>query len=281
MKIAIFGSNGMLGRYVTSYLSKQACYSVTTFTRKEFDILKSDFSHESMPNVSQFDYIINCAGIVKSLCDKYTDSEIYKVNSIFPKILAERSKNLIHISTDCVFLGKTNSENYENSASLIYPLDLYGRSKLLGEPSESIKALTIRTSIIGEESRGDSFIEFVKKNNGKEINGYVNHYWNGVTCLELAKFIDSCIDIAAFDHNGEVKFPSNIIHFYSPEIVNKYELCQLVAHVYDLNIKINQHKTKDCYRNLKSLYTISQKYCTTDILSQIKEQKEWGEKYFK
>lgn len=282
MRIAIFGSNGMLGRYVSSYLFFKG-HSVANFTRKEFDILKSDFS-TTMPNLNEFDLVVNCAGIVKSLSEsKYSEAEVYKVNSIFPKILAAKSKKLIHISTDCVFPG-TNIDNYENSASLQYNLDLYGRSKLLGEPIEYKNALTIRTSIIGEESRGDSLLEFVRKNKNKTINGYLNHYWNGVTCLQLAKFIEDCTE-SAFDLNSNnVSFPSNLIHYHSPEVISKYNLCGLILVVYglEMDIEVVPYKTDtSCYRNLKSLYTISQNYCTKSILMQLDEQKEWGDKYFK
>ena len=36
MKIFIFGSNGMLGNYVNSYLSQQ--YEVVSLTRKDYDL---------------------------------------------------------------------------------------------------------------------------------------------------------------------------------------------------------------------------------------------------
>ena len=54
---------------------------------------------------------------------------------------------LIHISTDCIFSGKKgfyDEEDYPDS------LDLYGRTKFLGELSNS-NAITLRTSFIGKE----------------------------------------------------------------------------------------------------------------------------------
>ena len=61
-------------------------------------------------------------------------------------------------------------------------------SKSLGE---LCKPTIIRISIIGEEVNNKrSLLEWVKSNSGKEINGYENHYWNGVTCLQLAKIVN-------------------------------------------------------------------------------------------
>ena len=63
--------------------------------------------------------------------------------------------------------------------------------KSLGEPEN---ACIIRTSIIGqEETHKKSLLEWILLNKDKEINGYVNHLWNGVTCLTLANIIQNII----------------------------------------------------------------------------------------
>jgi len=40
MKIFIFGSNGMLGNYVQSYLKQNTNYVIKTYNRKDYDISK-------------------------------------------------------------------------------------------------------------------------------------------------------------------------------------------------------------------------------------------------
>ena len=56
-------------------------------------------------------------------------------------------------------------------------------------------ATIIRTSIIGHEiNHKKSLLEWIISNKNKEINGYRNHLWNGVTCLTLAKIIKNMID---------------------------------------------------------------------------------------
>jgi hypothetical protein len=86
---------------------------------------------------------------------------------------------------NCVFNG---AEGGYVESSPHTAMDIYGRSKSLGE-SES--ATIIRTSIIGEElSNKLSLVEWVKSQAGKSVNGYLNHFWNGITCLQFAKICD-------------------------------------------------------------------------------------------
>ena len=99
------------------------------------------------PNV-----VINCIGIVKQLSDAQDPIKVIPINSILPHRLAQlcsfTDSRLIHISTDCVFSGKRGMYSEEDIPD---PIDLYGKSKLLGE-IESLKyVITLRTSIIGKE----------------------------------------------------------------------------------------------------------------------------------
>ena len=59
MKIFIFGSNGMLGNYVQSYLSKS--YEIICFTRKDYDLnnLCIDSLINLLKNLQKDDIIIN------------------------------------------------------------------------------------------------------------------------------------------------------------------------------------------------------------------------------
>ncbi|MFQ5853309.1 MAG: dTDP-4-dehydrorhamnose reductase family protein [Candidatus Binatia bacterium] len=93
--------------------------------------------------------VINCIGIVKPRA--IDPAETMLVNSVFPHQLARvcslTGARLIHISTDCVFSGRTGDYSEESTPDCT---DLYGRSKLLGEVTED-GHLTIRTSIVGRE----------------------------------------------------------------------------------------------------------------------------------
>ena len=217
--IFIFGSNGMLGNYVKSYLSKT--YTIISFTRKDYDLSKLSIDTLTQllksKNIKENDIVINCAGVIPQASNQRgLNTRLYfTINSLFPVILSQicdkYEAKMIHITTDCVFSGKNG--NY-NENSIHDEINDYGLSKSLGE---LCKATIIRTSIIGEEIKNKrSLLEWVKSNSGNEINGYTNHYWNGVTCLHLSKIVEDIIT--------KNNFWNGVRHIFSPKSVSKYEL---------------------------------------------------------
>ncbi len=201
-------------------------------------------SSEVKADIKKEDIIINACGIIKQR--DYNPMEMIKINSLFPHILAKIKKeigcNIIHITTDCVFNGIKG--NYIET-DLHDCLDDYGKSKSLGESPE---LTNIRTSIIGEEKLNKkSLLEWVLSNKNNTIDGYDNHLWNGVTCLELSKFIDRVITSNMW-WNGTK-------HVFSPKSVSKYELVHMINQIYDLNITINKKSTIiNCFRDLSTIY---------------------------
>lgn len=259
MNIYLFGSNGMLGSYVNTILSPQ--FNVVCFTREKYDVLIDSYNklNKLLDNIKPNDTIINCIGIIPQ---KYNLSDNYsfiKVNTLFPHKLqeiAEKSNSkLIHITTDCVFNG---SKGLYHENDIHDEKNLYGVSKSLGEPENSC---IIRTSIIGhEETHKKSLLEWIISNKNKEINGYDNHLWNGVTCLTLANIIKNMIENNII-WNG-------IRHIYSPDTVSKYDLCVNINKIYHLNIIINKINDKsDINKSLTSNYNMN--FEIKDIENQI------------
>ena len=270
MKVHILGNTGMLGRYVESYLKNEG-YNVIGYTRKDLDASKvngtdiqSFMFHES---INEGDVVINCMGAIKPQVDKLGNLNAIKVNSLFPHILAnvceEMDIHLIHITTDCVFSG--NDGNYTEN-SLHDCTDVYGKTKSLGEPSN---CTVVRTSIIGEEfGTSRSLIEWVKSQDGKTVNGYLNHQWNGLTCLQVAKVFNDIIT--------NKKYWSGVRHIYSPNSLNKYELVKSIAKAHELNIEVLPvDGPSKCDRTLSSVYVgmnDSDSFNIPEIESQLVEQ---------
>lgn len=237
MKIILFGSTGMLGNYIFKILSNK--FNVIKFDRNKFDIINDDFnSLNELLKLNENDIIINCAGLIPHTKNNNI-REYILVNTLFPHKLNElcnlNKAKLIHISTDCVFSGLSgNYSNLDKHDST----NIYGISKSLGEPNT---AMIIRTSIIGEEIRNkQSLIEWVLSMKNKTINGYVNHKWNGVTCLTLSNLILSLIE------TKNLWF--GVKHVCSEEVISKYDLCCYINTIYDTNItivKYNDDTPKD------------------------------------
>jgi dTDP-4-dehydrorhamnose reductase len=268
MKILILGSSGMLGKYMFSFL-KTKYDNIYCTRRKDFEI-NTNTNSESISNVlkkyniNENDIVINCIGLIKPQVDKYGTTLSIIVNSLFPNLLAEEcfkiKAKMIHITTDCVFSGKKGNyiENDIHDVS-----DVYGRTKSLGEPNN---CTVIRTSIIGEEiGQKRSLVEWVKSNANKEINGFNDHFWNGLTCLQVAKVINEII--------RNDKFWIGVRHIHSNKI-NKFELVSIINDIYNLNIKINNKKSENsCDRSMSSIYEIP--FDIPNLKEQIEEMKNF------
>jgi len=262
MKVFVLGYRGMLGTYVSSYL-KENGYDVVGLKRSDIDA--ADISNNKTFHFGQQkdDVVINCMGTIKPQVDKLGTLNAIKVNSIFPHLLANACEEigckLIHITTDCVFSG--NDGNYTED-SLHDCTDVYGKTKSLGEPSN---CTVVRTSIIGEEfGTSRSLIEWVKSQDGKTVNGYLNHQWNGLTCLQVAKVFSDMIT--------NKKYWSGVRHVYSPNSLNKYELVKSIAKAHELNVEVLPvDGPSKCDRTLSTVYT-GETFNIPEIITQLEEQ---------
>jgi len=244
MKIIVLGKNGMLGRYVYTYLKNK--FDVVGTTRDSIDALKLKKGDLHSLNLEPRDVVINCIGLIpqRGVTRKL---DFVATNTTFPLLLQEKcSKHgakLIHVTTDCVFSGLGG--NY-NELDIHDATDVYGKSKSLGEPEE---ATIIRTSIIGEELDNKlSLLEWVRSNADKTTNGFINHYWNGITCLQFAKLCEYIISNNMFWKGTK--------HVFSPTSVSKYELVKMISEEFKLNVEVKAHKTpKKCDKTLSTVRT--------------------------
>jgi dTDP-4-dehydrorhamnose reductase len=227
MTIFVLGSNGMLGTYVTMSLKKK--YYIKALNRSNYgDQSRRVNLFEYLKNiVTEADIIVNCIGAIKQ--KEFKSIEMFNLNTIVPAqlMLLKTSVgcNVIHITTDCVFNG-VHGNYYEDD--LPNATDIYGIYKAGGEFSY---VTNIRTSIIGEEKQSKrSFIEWMKSNKGGSINGYTNHFWNGMTCLELCGVIHTIIERGSFW--------SGVRHIISKPSISKFELAQIVNNHFNLGINI-------------------------------------------
>lgn len=267
MKFFVLGSTGMLGAYMSKYFS--AKYQVENINREQLDASSAYATHDygalQFLPLKKNDIVINCIGMIKPQVDKYGIESAIRVNSMFPRTLSNacklREATLIHITTDCVFSGKDGPYHEESPHDAN---DVYGKTKSLGEPEN---CMVIRTSIVGEEKTNKrSLVEWVKSNAGKKVNGYINHLWNGVTCLQLAKSIE---DIMIRDVSW-----LGVRHVFTPQSMTKYYLVDQINQAYNLNMSVIP-VTADvaCDRTMTSVYEPRIKI--PSIEQQIKEMKEF------
>jgi dTDP-4-dehydrorhamnose reductase len=204
--VLVLGGSGMLGSMVVDVLARAPEFTVTATVR---NTALADRFRTLYPNVrwalfdgrnldrdrAVFDrqaWIVNAIGITKPLIHDDNPAEIetaIAINSILPhrvgRCAADRGATVLQIATDCVYSG-TKGGYVESDAH--DALDAYGKTKSLGETYiPSVHHL--RCSIVGPEPKDFKFLVewFLRQPRGARVSGFVNHRWNGVTTLHLAR----------------------------------------------------------------------------------------------
>lgn len=224
MRFLILGANGMAGHAAALYLRERG-HEVTGFARTpgpacEKTVIGDALDREAVRGAIETqrpDVVVNVIGILNKQVDANPANGIY-LNSCLPHELAAYCSaagcKLIHISTDCVFSGKTGGYT---EASVPDETSLYGRSKHLGEVDYG-NHLTFRTSIIGPELKagGVGLFHWFMGQAGT-VNGFTRVLWSGVTTIQLAAAIEQA---AAENLTG-------LYHLSNNEKISKYDLlCQ-------------------------------------------------------
>jgi len=141
------------------------------------------------------DVIVNGIGIVKQREAAASPLAFIEINAAFPHRLAEASQTrdirLVHVSTDCVFSGRTGRYTERDAPD---PLDLYGQTKLLGEVRGS-GCLTLRTSIIGWELRNRlGLLEWFAAQRGRKIKGFRNAIYTGLSTAQMSRLVVDVVE---------------------------------------------------------------------------------------
>lgn len=223
MKYLVLGATGMAGHTICLYLQERG-HDVTAFSTSAFpfcnningDAMDRQFITSMLQN-GDYDVVINCIGILNQACDREPSRAVY-LNSHLPHLIADTVRatrtKLIHMSTDCVFSGKsgTYSENSFRDGE-----SFYDRTKALGEVEDD-KNLIFRNSIIGPDMKvnGIGLFNWFMKQSGT-VNGYTKAIWTGVTTLALAKAMESA---ASQNVTGLYNLVNN-------ESISKYDLVGL------------------------------------------------------
>lgn len=233
----------MIGHQILLGLQKENLIINAHFKKKRSNqkFLKSDntkfhFIEITAINIHEFleslnpDVIINAAGITIRKLDKYSLEQIIFSNSLLPNILSSWSEKnncrLIHFSTDCVFSGK---EGKYLEDDITDALDIYGKTKSLGEVKSNY-CLTLRSSMIGFELNNKTeLLEWIFKNQDKTINGFSNVIYSGITTSLMSKIVIKILNDYP-DLTGIYNISSNPI--------SKFYLLKKINTIFDLNIEI-------------------------------------------
>jgi len=225
----VLGASGMLGHRMVEVLAT-AGVDVTACLRlrpkgwdpparilEGVDVRDRD-SWSSALSATSPDAVVNCAGIVKQR--KADRSEKVAVNAMFPHDLAAACRKfqvrLIHISTDCVFSGRKGMRKEHDDAD---PVDEYGMSKFLGEPTLP-EVLTLRTSMVGLELTvpTSGLIEWALAAT-RPLSGFTRAYFSGLTTTAISNIVLQ--EIRSLD-------PRKGLYHLAAQRISKFDLLSLV-----------------------------------------------------
>ncbi|ETT31905.1 nad dependent epimerase/dehydratase [Paenibacillus sp. FSL R5-192] len=229
MKLLILGGNGMAGHILVDYFRRQGVHSVFYTSRDVTDPngllldVNDSFMVDRLVEAVHPDVIINAVGVLNNFADE-DKITAYHINGFLPhrlrRVADTIGARLIHISTDCVFSGERGAYREDDVTD---GTSAYAITKALGEVQDE-GHLTIRTSIIGPEIRqgGIGLMQWFMSSTG-EVGGYTRVFWNGVTTLELAKWVDHYLSSSV----------SGLIHLAHPAPVSKHDLLVLFKQTWD------------------------------------------------
>ncbi len=229
MRILLFGKNGQLGWEFQRTLPVLG--EVIKVDSDELDLARGealrDFIRAQRPDV-----IVNAAAYT-AVDRAESETELaLAVNAAAPAIMAREALRLnaalVHFSTDYVFDGSLNRPYLETD--LPHPLNVYGRSKLVGEQALAEvggKWLLFRTSWV-YSIRGDSFVTKLLKwaREKDELRVVTDQSSNPTWARFLAEAATLAIWIAVQRRDDE--FPSGIYHLSNAGYASRFEWAQAV-----------------------------------------------------
>jgi dTDP-4-dehydrorhamnose reductase len=254
--VVVLGASGMLGHKMLQVLSNK--FTVTGTLRKSntSQVLEPYELYEGVDannfltvmealNKIDPDVIVNCIGIIKQLPESNDWDKSFSINSEFPHKLSVYTKShgmqLIHISTDCVFDGKSGSYR---EGDIPNAGDIYGRTKFAGEVSD-INCLTLRTSIIGREiDTHHGLLEWFLSKKGMKVQGYTKSIFSGVTTNELSSLVSDIIQ------NGR---GLQGLYHVAAEPISKFNLLTKINSYLDKKIEIESVDGEIINRSLNGL----------------------------
>lgn len=245
MKILVLGASGMLGSAMVRTLAESVALDVygtarTQSVKKFFspdlgDRIIAGVDVENQDSLSGVlaglkpQVVINCIGLVKQLAEANDPLAALPINAMLPHRLARLCElggaRLVHVSTDCVFAGTRGNYRESDQSDA---LDLYGKSKFLGEVAYP-HTLTLRTSIIGHELASAHGLVGWFLSQASPVRGYAKAIFSGLPTTELARVVRDVV-LPRPDLSG--------LYHVAAAPISKLDLLKLVAEVYGRHVEI-------------------------------------------
>ncbi len=231
MKILIAGSNGMLGQDLNNELADD--HIVIAATSKIMDITNKKKVLKYVESIKP-DVLINAAAYTDVDGCEVNVEKAYAVNRDGVENLTiacrENDIPLIHISTDYVFKGNSNTPRLENDE--LGPLSIYGKTKLEGERTimkNHDKYFILRTAWLYGYNGGNfpkTMLELSK--NHDKINVVYDEIGSPTYTPDLAKGIAELLNSDKY----------GIYHLTNSDSTSWYDFAKLIFKIADIDVEV-------------------------------------------
>lgn len=242
INILVTGSNGQLGSELKALSQTYSTYNFHFTDYEELDIT-NHIKVDTFVKANKISVIINCAA--HTAVDKAeSDQEMStKLNHLavenFAKIAKTNNIQLIHISTDYVFDGRSHIPYSEDDKT--NPQSVYGRTKLAGEQAmkkiNPANSIIIRTSWV-YSSFGNNFVKTMLRlaNERKELGVIVDQIGTPTYARDLAKVL---LEIIPKINNTDAE----VYHFSNKGVTSWYDFAKAIFDLKEVDIKVNAIET--------------------------------------
>jgi len=229
----VLGAKGQLGQELIHLLKIKNIEAIGT-DRNEIDFSKPNEIPENLAKLNP-SHIVNC-GAYTQVDKAEEESELANlINAqavgVIAKFASERKIPFVHISTDYVFDGTSNSPYLEDNK--VNPQSIYGESKALGEKEaleNNPESYILRTAwVYGEH--GNNFPKVIAKKlrNNESLNVVNDQIGSPTWTFDLASAI---IEIL------EKKPAPGIYHVTNSESCSWFEFAQEIAKTINVDGKL-------------------------------------------
>jgi len=241
-KILVTGSSGQLGSELRFLSINQKQFQWVFTDIKELDLSNLETLENNISKIFP-SLIINCAAY--TAVDKAeTENELanilnFKAIDIISKWSSTNNKKLIHISTDYVFDGE--SETPLKEGEVTSPINVYGHTKLAGERiclKNDLNSIIIRTSWV-YSSFGNNFVKIMKNLMEKKSSiSVVNDQIGSPTYA--ADLAESILTIVNYKN-----WIPGLYHYSNEGEISWFDFANDIKYFCNFKIKINGILTKE------------------------------------
>jgi dTDP-4-dehydrorhamnose reductase len=247
-QILITGGKGQLGQSIKSVLeNSKRSISAIWVDADEMDITKKESIKKFLEKYPSITHCINAAAY--TAVDKAEEEEdlAYQVNVLgvenLVDVCQESDIQLIHISTDFVFGGKTHKAYKEDEQ--VFPLNIYGKTKSDGEQAildNLPSGIVVRTSWLYSQF-GKNFAKTMIRL-GKEkgnLGVIVDQIGTPTYAEDLATFLLTIVEkTTEKNHNL-----GGLYHFSNEGVASWYDFAHAIFDVYGIEVKLRPLKTNE------------------------------------